>query len=91
MDVWMILHVSPPGVQHTEKAGQIAPDVFFVGAKKFHGLRRGLEHGGIAHALMTADKKPELFGNREGYHEMVPGKLPIKLPFQPYPGFMALA
>ncbi len=56
---------------YTEKAGQIAPDVFFVGAKKFHGLRRGLEHGGIAHVLMTADKKPELFGDREGHHEMV--------------------
>lgn len=53
MDVWMVLHGSSPGMQHPKETGQVSPDIFFVGAKSFHGLGRSLEHGGMSHASMT--------------------------------------
>jgi len=40
---------------------------------------------------VTPDKTAQLFGNCEGYHEVMSGKLSFHLFFQPLPGFVILA
>ena len=40
---------------------------------------------------MTPDKTAQLFGDCEGYHEVMSGKLSFHLFFQPLPGFVILA
>ena len=39
MDVRVVLQLAAPGVQNTQKAGQITADVFFIGGQLFQGLR----------------------------------------------------
>ena len=87
----MVLQLAPPGVQDTEKAGQIATDKGVIRGQLFNGRRRSLEHGAVTPALVTADDKPQTAGNREGDHEMMSGQLALKLFFQPGLAFLVLA
>jgi len=50
-------------MQHTQETGQISADIFFNGRQFFHGFGRGPEEGGIADALMAADKRPNKYGD----------------------------
>ena len=86
----MVLEGAAPGVKHPEEAGKIAPDMFVIGSELFDGSGRGFEESRVGEPLVASDKAAQAFGNREGEHEVMAGKLPVYLAFEPLPGFVML-
>ena len=52
VDVGVVLELSAPGMQDTEKARAVGANETLVFGEPFEGLRRSLEHGLVGHALM---------------------------------------
>ena len=91
MNVGMILHLPPPGMQYCEKARHITAHVFFIGGELFHGFRGCFEKRIVGRPLVTANEKPDLLGHGEGDHEMMARHLPLRLAVHPFQCFLALA
>ena len=90
MDVRMVGQLSAPRVQHAEEPRQITADVLFIGCQFLDGLRRSLEQGRIARALMASDQSAEFLRNGKGDHKVVPRKLSLHLLDEPLMGFVVL-
>jgi hypothetical protein len=78
-------------MQHAEKTGQIAADVFCIGRKFFKRIGRSFKQGRIADALVAADKAAQLLRDGKSDHEVMTRELSFDLPLQPRLGFMMLA
>ena len=48
VDMGMVLQGSSPGVQDTEEAGEIGPDVLLIEGEFFDGIRGRLEQSGVS-------------------------------------------
>jgi hypothetical protein len=91
MNVWMILESASPGVQYTEEAWKISADVLGIGSEFFDGVRRSLEQGGVARALMLSDEGAQLFWNGKSDQEVMARELALDLSLEPVLGFVVLA
>jgi hypothetical protein len=90
MDMGVILEGSAPGVEDTEESGEITADVFFIQGEFFDGLGGGLEQGRVSDPLVFANEAAQFFRDRKGKQEVMTGKLPLDLFFQPLSGLMVL-
>jgi hypothetical protein len=77
-------------MEHSKEAGQIAPDMLVIGSELFDGFGRGFEKSRVDEPLVSSDKTAQAFGNREGEHEVMAGKLPVDLAFEPISGLAVL-
>lgn len=91
VDMGVVLEGAPPGVEHAEEAWEISSHIFFIQGEFLHGLGGCLEKSRVGHALMASNEAAQGFGNGEGDHEVVAGKLSPDLGLQPLPGFQMLA
>jgi len=86
----MVLEGAPPSVEHPEEAGKIAPDMLVIGRELFDGPGRGFEESRVGEPLVSTDEAAQAFGHGEGEHEVMAGKLPVDLVFEPLAGFVVL-
>ncbi len=62
MQMGMILHLTPPGVEHAAKTRQISADEARIFSQFFDGAGRCCKHGAIGRLLMGAAEGSNLFG-----------------------------
>lgn len=87
----MKLELLSPGMENAGKAGKIGSQEMIVFGKGLQGFGRGMKEGFIACFLMSTDKVTQFLRHGEGDQEVGTRDLPIKLFFEPLPGFVMLA
>jgi hypothetical protein len=91
VNVGVVLQSSPPGVEYTEEAWEIAADVFGILGEFFDGMGRSLEQSEIAQALMLSYKRAQLLRDGKGDQKMMARELALYLFFEPLLSFVVLA
>ena len=91
MDVGVIGKLPAPGMEHAEKARDVATNESFVCNERFDCGGRGFEQGLVADVLVASDEGSQGFGHGEGDHEVVGGELIFEFLSQPLPGLVTLA
>jgi hypothetical protein len=89
--VGVVLELSAPGMQDTEKTREVCPDEPRVLGEPFEGFGRGFEQGVVRDTLMRADKGTQGLGDGEGEEEVRPRELCVQVVLEPLLGVMLLA
>jgi len=90
VDMGMILQGSSPGVKDAEESRKISADVMLIQSKFLHSFGGGFEKGGVSHPLVFTNEAAQFLRDRKGNQEVMTGKLPFDLLFQPPSALMVL-
>ena len=90
VDVGVVLALSAPGRQDTEKARAVGAKETLVFGEPLEGLSRGVEHGLGGEAWMGAEKGTQGLRDGAGEEAVRPGKLVRQVVVEPLLGCMLL-
>jgi hypothetical protein len=90
MDMGVILQGTPPGVKDPEESWEISTHVILIEGEFLDSLGGGPEQGRVSDPLVFANEAAQILRDRKGEQEMVTGKLPLDLFFEPLSGLMIL-